>query len=79
MLRHEVEAKLREMASKDPEFRKKLIADPAGTITSTLGIELPKTLKLRVIEEAPNEGILVLPPTSFELSDDLLEAAAGGH
>lgn len=79
MLRHEAEAKLRELAGKDPEFRKKLIADPVTVIQETLGIELPKTLKFRVIEEAANEGILVLPPTAFELSDDLLEAAAGGY
>jgi len=78
MLRHEAEAKLRELAAKDPEFRKKLIADPVRTINETLGLDLPKTLTIRVMEESPNEGILVLPPTFFELSDELLEAAAGG-
>lgn len=78
MLRHEAEARLRDKAAKDPEFRRRLIADPHSAISQELGIEIPATQKIKVIEEGANESYLVLPPAFQDLSDDELEAVAGG-
>jgi hypothetical protein len=67
-------------AERDDEFRARLLSDPRGAITEQLGVELPDTLNLKVIEENPNEVILVLPAKSQSgaLRDEELAGVAGG-
>jgi hypothetical protein len=67
-------------AERDPEFRKRLSEDPNSAIQDELGIELPEGLQVRVLEEEPNEAILVLPAVAEpgQLRDEELAAAAGG-
>ena len=63
------------------EFRRSLIADPKAEITKRLGQPLPDNLIVTVHEESPTHLHLVLPykpDPSFALSDDELEAVAGG-
>ena len=70
---------LMQKAATDVEFRGKLLTDPRSTIESLLGVPLPEGLKLRIVENTPSEVTLVIPPSvSSELSDDQLEAVAGG-
>ena len=68
-------------AATDPAFRQQLLANPRPTLEQALGITLPQSLEVMVIEEAPEGVCLVLPmlaPASEELSDEQLAAVAGG-
>ena len=70
---------LMQKAATDDEFRGKLLADPKSTIESLLGTSLPDGLTIRIVENSPSEVTFVIPPAvSSELSDDQLEAIAGG-
>jgi hypothetical protein len=74
------EAKLQERATRDPEFRQKLLSDPNAAIADELGVDIPGNVKVTVLEEQPGEAILVLPPVwgSGEVGDEQLEAVSGG-
>jgi hypothetical protein len=64
---------------KDPQFRKELIADPAGTFAKYSG--QPVNSKVFVHENSPKELHFVLPPAinKDELSDEDLEKVSGGE
>jgi hypothetical protein len=82
MNRHEIERQLIERAGADPAFRRRLLADPKGTIADLLGVELPPGMTISVLEEQPGQHILVLPPAQPEPDDlpldDLELALVGG-
>jgi hypothetical protein len=67
-----------ERAQADEAFRTALLADPRTAIQDAFEVGL--TFDVRVIEETPNEVVLVLPATerADELSDEELAAVAGG-
>ena len=74
--------KIVDQADSDPEFRKKLVADPAGTLKG-LGMTTRPGVKIKVFEETADEGYLVLPfktkaGAGGALSDDALGAVTGG-
>jgi hypothetical protein len=58
-------------ATRDPAFRQEL------------GVSIPKSIEIRVVEESPSTLYLVSPPQPIaagqELSDQELEKVAGGH
>jgi hypothetical protein len=70
-------------ANADPEFRNRLLQDPKGAIQEQLGIPLPASITVRVVEEGPGEVVLVLPEqgaaSGTPLSDADLEGVAGGN
>ena len=80
--RNEMQAQLVERASRDPAFRQELLANPKAVITREYGLAIPASVEVRVVEETPTMGYLVLPPVPTragqELSDQDLEAVAGG-
>ncbi len=81
MANDSIDSKIIALALKDAAFRKRLVADPQGTLQKEFGLELPAGVKLHVHEEAEGVRHLVLPKVpakQVELSDDQLEAAAGG-
>ena len=45
----------------DEDFKKRLFAEPAAVLKEE-GIEVPSGTKLRVIEDAPGEQTIVVPP-----------------
>ena len=75
-------ARITERAAKDPDFRRDLLADPKHVVARELGLVLPDFLELHVLEETPTSVYLVLPAAppapGAQLSDDQLDAVAGG-
>jgi hypothetical protein len=66
-------------AWQDEAYRKELIADPKGVLQKEFGVELPEGLSIEVLEESPSKLYIVIPPKpTGELSDEQLEAVAGG-
>lgn len=79
----ELEQRLIEKATKDERFRKKLLSSPGIAIEQELGVKLPASLRINVLEENPGSIYLVIPfQTEAEQNDQLseseLETVAGG-
>lgn len=70
-------------AGSDAKFRAEFLANPHAAFESWFGTALPPQIKLRAIEEGADEYVVVIPHNAAagkdgELSDDDLEAVAGG-
>jgi hypothetical protein len=79
--RHEFESELIAKAWKDEAFKQELISNPKAVFVRELGQEIPENIDIRVMEETPNALYLVLPMSpqvTEELSEEALEAVAGG-
>jgi len=71
-------AKIIAKAWRDPAFKAELIANPAAALKAE-GIDVPAGMTVTVLENTDRQFNLVLPPAaSGELSEDDLEAVAGG-
>jgi hypothetical protein len=65
-------------ALRDPAFKAALIANPAVTLKAE-GVDMPAGMVVTVLENTDKHFHLVLPPVpSDELSDETLDAVAGG-
>jgi hypothetical protein len=61
--RKDAERALVERATSDPDFRAALLADPRRIVSREFDLpDLPEDLSIRVVEETPNEIVIVLPP-----------------
>lgn len=71
--------KVLKRAHDDAAFRRSLLADANAAVKSA-GVELPAGMKVQVFENSADTLHLVLPmnPADAELSDEDLEAVAGG-
>lgn len=77
--RQEIEDALIAKAQADPAFRQALLKDAKTAIETEFGIKFPSGMEFKVLEETPMTNYLVLPPAlNGELSDDELDAVAGG-
>jgi hypothetical protein len=67
-------------AERDPEFRAQMIEDPTSAIEEELGIDVPEGIQVTVVQERPDEAILVLPRhlEPGQLRDEELLVVAGG-
>jgi hypothetical protein len=85
--RDEAEARLVERAIQDEQFRSLLLSDPRAAAQQELGIDLPTSVRLHVLQESPSDLYMVLPlkPAALkgviaddELSETELEHVSGG-
>ena len=82
--RAEMERKLIQRSLEDEGFRRRLLEDPRRPWRRSWGHGCPRSVKVRVVEETADTIYLVLPSASAlgdqggELSDEALEAVAGG-
>jgi len=71
-------AKIIAKAWRDPAFKAELIANPAAALKAE-GIDVPAGMAVTVVENTDKQFHLVLPPVpTDELSDEALDAVAGG-
>lgn len=81
LTRGEVNDLIAGFASKNPEYRKALLAKPREVVGAQLGTTIPPSVQVKVVEEKPNEFYIVIPHVAKEgeeLSDADLEQVAGG-
>lgn len=80
MSRNELEASLYTKAWKDESFKRELINNPKTVIARELELSLRDDVEIRVLEETANNMYFVIPakPQAQELSEEQLEAVAGG-
>ena len=81
--RQQIEQQLIEKAMKDESFRKQLIENPGAAIEAELGMKIPGTMNIKVLEEDPKTFFLVLPYThrnnpQMELTEAELKSVSGG-
>jgi hypothetical protein len=81
--RAEFERTLVQRSLEDDSFRQRLLDDPKAAVEQELGSRLPEGVEVRVVQESADTIYLVLPFASAvgeggELSDEALEAVAGG-
>lgn len=80
--RKQMEAQVLTRAQQDSAFRQQLTQDPKGVIAREMGVTLPDSVNVEVVEETPSKVYLVLPPRAAsagtQLSDAELESVAGG-
>jgi hypothetical protein len=79
--RREMENQVIEKVWSDPGFRRDLVADPKAALAKTLGVELPASVKVTVLEESDNQYYVVVPQKPVdrgELSEKELQTIAGG-
>lgn len=64
---------------KDEAFKKRFMSEPAAVLDEE-GFDVPEGIKIKVIENTPNQMNIVLPanPESAELSDSDMDQVAGG-
>jgi hypothetical protein len=67
-------------ATRSPEYKKALLANPKKVLGKQMNQELPGFLKVKVVQDTADTVHLVLPhvPQEGELSDADLESVAGG-
>ena len=79
---HKVKEEVAVQAVQDDDFRAALMRDPKAALGEEYGLEPSffEKLSIRVEVENPNELVIVIPSPAAEdeLSDDQLEAVAGG-
>lgn len=74
-----------EKAMKDPDFRTSLTKYPKETIEKEIGVKIPESIRIRVMEETKDTFFLVLPPAQGTNKEDeltereLKSVAAGGN
>jgi hypothetical protein len=73
-------ARIVQKAASDAAFRQALLADPKAALSKELGVPIPDSVTIVVVEDAADTVHLVLPPRQAgrELSETELQAVAGG-
>lgn len=78
MSRKEFEEQIIKKAQSDKEFKKALMDTPKG-ILAEIGVQVSEKVEIKVVEESAKVVYLVLPVNPDELTDEQLDAVAGGY
>lgn len=81
MTRGEINDHLAKFAADNPQYKDALLKDPRNVIEQQFGINIPDNVDIEVVQDSASKVHIVLPHTvesGAELSDDDLEAVAGG-
>lgn len=80
--RASLEAQIMERAANDQSFRQELTQNPRQALNKELGVDIPDSVSIKVLQETPNEFFVILPPpaatSSRPLSSQDLSNVAGG-
>lgn len=80
--RKDVEAQIIVQAWKDEAYRQELLNNPKKVVEQEFGVQLPEGITVHVMEENASNLYFVIPARpnleDTELSDEQLEAVAGG-
>lgn len=80
----EFQAALVYRAIKEDDFRKELLDDPTAAVEKELGriapgVQLKSHLKIKVVQQQPDELLIILPPAGAALSEADLSNVSGGR
>ena len=75
--RARLERRIVERARSDPEFRARLIAAPREAVGEELGLDLPESIEVEVVEERPDKLAIVLPVDLGGIAHDGIWAMTG--
>lgn len=81
MTRGEMQDLLSKFSTQNSDYRAALLKDPKGIIKAQFEMELSDDVQVQILEESQDKVYVVLPhimEEGAELSDDDLEAVAGG-
>ena len=67
---HELEANLIAKALQDTVLRAALRENPRAVLEREIGFELPKEMRVEVIEETPDTHYVILPESEWDLTPD---------
>jgi broad-specificity NMP kinase len=76
--RRDLEDKLVARAWADEDFRERLKADPRAVVAEEIGITVPESIEIEVLEETPERAYLVIPLDRVSVSEEELDAVSGG-
>jgi len=71
ILNLEQQTKLQLKGAKDPAFRQHLIAKPKAMMEKELGLSLPESLSIEVIETTENNLVLLVPPKPDDFTEGM--------
>ena len=77
MDRKELLAAVSEAAAEDAKIKKMLMKDPKAALRR-MGADIPDEMEIRVVEEKADVTYIVVPYNPEELTDQELDAVAGG-
>jgi len=83
--REHFEKLILEKAMKDEAFRTELLKNPKMTLEKEIGVKIPESINIRILEEKSDTFYLVLPPSDEKSTDgelterELQNVAAGGN
>lgn len=75
--RAEIERRIVDRAQSDAEFRARLIEDPRGAVGELLGVALPESIEVQVVQERPDLMCVVLPVDLSGMGYDAVWAMLG--
>jgi hypothetical protein len=75
--RAEIERRIVDRAQSDAEFRARLIEDPHGAVGELLGVALPESIEVVVVQERPDLMCVVLPVDLSGMGYDAVWAMLG--
>jgi hypothetical protein len=77
VIREEFKKEIVKKAREDKDFKKALMENPVEAIAQ-VGVQVPEEVEVQVVEESARVVYLVLPVNPDQLTDQQLDAVAGG-